>query len=270
MTSTTSFQLGGSDAARRFGTTIKEARTLVGWSQRELVRRAGVAQATLSRLESCTAATVDMVVTARLLEALGLRTSVEIDDFRLQDRRRQNDGVHAVLNGSSARHLERWLWLPRLEEMIGDAVPLGWIDLLGFREVDRALLVQETKADLPDMGGLQRSVAFYERSALAVARRLGWEPRTVSVLVVALDSESVARRLADNRDIIQRAFPAPIHEIAAWLADPVRPRPRGWAIGTHDPASREAAWLRPTMLGSRRRPPAYRDYADAARKLLRS
>jgi transcriptional regulator with XRE-family HTH domain len=265
---TTTFELGSTGVARRVAETIKEARTLVGWGQRELAARAGVAQATVSRIESGAATSVDLVTAGRLFAALGLRASVAVDDFRLDDRRRQRDGVHAKLNGFSAARHERAAWQTATELLIGNNEPRGWIDLLAFREADRALLVQETKADIPDFGGLQRSVAFYERMAPAVAQRLGWYPESVAVLVVVLDSATVARRLADNRELVRRAFPASIREMSAWLADPECPMPQGWAIGTCDPASRSAEWLRPTTLGSRRSTPAYRDYADAASRLL--
>ncbi len=243
---------------------------LIGWSQRELAGRAGVAQATVCRVESGTSGSIDMVTVGRLFAALALRASIDVDDFRLDDRRRQRDGVHAQVNGTAARRLERWGWRTATEVLIGDGNPRGWIDLLAYREADRALLVEESKTDIPDMGGLQRSVAFYERMAMSVARRLGWWSRHVAVLVVVLDSETVARRLVDNREIVRRAFPAPIREMSAWLADPACPMPKGWAMGTCDPASRATAWLRPTTLGSRRSAPVYRDYADAAARLLKS
>jgi hypothetical protein len=170
--------------------------------------------------------------------------------------------------GRLGGRVTRWAWIPALEALIGVERPRGWIDLLAFRPVDRALLVEETKTDIPDMGALQRSLAFYEKEAVAVARGYGWDPLTVNVLVVALDSETIARRLADNRDLVRLAFPAPVPDVLRWLEDPNAPRPRGWAIGTCDPASRRAAWLRPTTLGSRRTPPAYANYADAASRLL--
>ena len=86
--------------------------------------------------------------------------------------------VHAQVNGTVARRLERCGWRTATEVLDRRrTTPRGWIDLLAFREADRALLVEETKTDIPDMGGLQRSVAFYERTALSAARRLGWRPR---------------------------------------------------------------------------------------------
>jgi transcriptional regulator with XRE-family HTH domain len=269
MATVTRIDLAGGLVASSVARTIREARTLVGWTQRELASRAGVSQATVWRAETGAAASLDMITVGRLLTALALRSRLEVDDFRLDDRRRQQDGLHALVNGRSARRHEQDGWLAAMEVMIGGDVPRGWIDLLAFREADRALLVQETKTDIPDMGGLQRSLAFYERSALAVARGLGWDARSVTVLAVVLDTDAVARRLADNRDLVTRAFPAPVRSTAAWLADPVSPRPQGWTLATCDPASRAAAWLRPTTLGSRRTAPVYRDYADAAERLLR-
>lgn len=261
--------LAGGSVAASVARTIREARALVGWSQRELASRAGVSQATVWRAETGAAASLDMIVVGKLFAALALRSLLEIDDFRLDDRRRQQDVLHALVNGRSARRHEGNGWLTALEVMIGSDVPHGWIDLLAFREADRALLVQETKTDIPDMGGLQRSLAYYERSALAVARGLGWHATSVTVLAVVLDTGAVARRLADNRDLVARAFPAPVRPTAAWLADPDCSRPRGWTLATCDPGARSAAWLRPTTLGSRRTAPVYRDYADAAERLLR-
>jgi hypothetical protein len=201
-----------------------------------------------------------------VLDALGMRPSLGIEDRHLADRRRQADGVHASLNGYGARHLLRLGgWEPPATEVrIGEDVPRGWIDLMAFRPADRSLLVDETKTDIPDMGALQRSVAFYEREAPAVAQALGWRPVRTVVLVLGQDSRQFGRRLADNRELVRAAFPADVARMAAWLTDPAAPRPRGWTLAVADPASRGECWLRPTILGPRRRPPAYEDYADAA------
>lgn len=256
-------------AARDLADVIARSRRLVGWSQEELASRAGASQAAVSRLETGRTSGLDLQIAARLLHALGMAAELSIRDTHLRDRERQADAVHARLSGFVARGLERWLWLPVLEAEVGDQAPRGWIDILAYREADRSLLVEESKSDIPDVGGLQRSLSFYQSTAWEAARKLGWNPRRIAVLVVALDSDTIAGRLRDNREVLGRAFPERIGDVAAWLADPGRPAPKGWALGTCDPASRAKAWLRPSMLGARRTPPVYRDYADAVARLVR-
>jgi len=264
--------LGDAGLRRTLANLVRESRTLIGWSQRELANRAGTSHTAIWRIETALPGPMDLALVERVLAALGLRPSIGIDERHLADRRRQRDGVHGVLNGFLARRLVRLgAWEPPATEVqIGADVPRGWIDLLAFRPADRSLLVDETKTDIPDMGGLQRSVAFYEREAPRVATALGWRPLRTVVLVLGLDSRAFGRRLADNRDLVTAAFPGEVDRMAAWLADPSASRPRGWTLAVADPAFRGEHWLRPTTLGARRRPPAYEDYADAARRLLRS
>ena len=50
---------------------IKELRSAKGWSQRELARRAGVRQATVSHFESRNVKTVDLSILERIAKALG-------------------------------------------------------------------------------------------------------------------------------------------------------------------------------------------------------
>jgi transcriptional regulator with XRE-family HTH domain len=253
------------------GPLILDARRLIGWSQATLATRAETSQSTISRIEAGSATVLDVLVVERVLRALGMRLSIGIDARHLADRRRQADGIHARLVGFEDRRLVRLHWETALEvELPGDHGPRGWIDLLAFRRADHALLVNETKGDLDDMGALQRSLAFYEREAWAAARRLGWNPRTVTVICVALDSEAVARRINVNRDLVTRAFPGQVAATAAWLASPSAPRPRGWTLAVADPMYRGEKWLRSTIARERRTTPAYRDYADAAGRILRS
>ena len=131
------------------------------------------------------------------------------------------------------------------------------------------MLIEETKTEIRDLGALQRGLAFYEREAWAAAHRLGWRPRRGVVLLVALDTATLGRRLTDNREVVAGAFPAAIGEVTAWLADPGCEPPHGWGIAMADPATRRSRWLRPAVLGARRRPSAYESYADAAARLLR-
>lgn len=260
-------EVGRRGFAAQLADVVRDARLLVGWSQRELAERAETSHTTIWRMEDGRAACLDLLVAERVLRALGIRASLVFDARHLADRRRQLDAVHAWVVAYVARRLERAGWLTALEVTLGHETPRGWIDLLAYREADGALLVDETKTEIPDMGALGRSLAFYEREAWAAARSLGWTPRRAIVLVTALDSVALAQRLADNRDLVARMFPAPVAETARWLADPTHPPPRGWGLAMVDPLVRGAEWLRPTMLGSRRRSPAYANYAEAAARL---
>jgi transcriptional regulator with XRE-family HTH domain len=254
----------------RLGELVLDARRLAGWTQAELARRAATNQSAISRLERGVSRPLDMLIVERVLAALGFRASLDIEGRHLADRRRQREPVHARMNGFLASNLERRGFRTAQEVQVGEPVPRGWIDLLAFRPADRALIVDETKGDLPDIGAFQRSLAFYERNAREAANRLDWRPTRVVVLGTMLDSATIAARLAENRELIGRVFPSPVDRLLAWIDDPRAPAPFAWTLASCDPASRSAAWLRPPMLGLRRRPVVYADYADAAARLRRA
>lgn len=257
--------LSESSAASALATTIKTARHLLGWSQEELADRANTTKVAIWRLETENARVIDVIVVESVLKALGFQATLDLEGLHLLDRQRQVDAVHAWLSGYVARRLRKDGWTTVLEVMIpGEDRPKGWIDLLAFRESDGTLLVEETKTDLPDVGRLQRSVAFYEREARRAAAPLGWKVRRVVVVCVVLDSAMVAARITGARDLLATAFPGDVRDLRRWLRDATLPMPIGWCLAAADPASREHDWLRGTALTRRRRPVAYSGYAAAA------
>lgn len=251
----------------QLGRVVAEARNLIRWSQAELAERADTSQPTISRLESGAGTVLDLRVVGRVLKALGIRSTLSLDAPHLRDRARQHDPVHARLVAYVAKRLEREGWDVATEVQIGDPDPKGWIDLLAFRRVDRAGLVGEVKADLPDLGALQRQVAFYGRAAAWAARPLGWRLERSAVLVACLHSRALAGRLGDNRDLIHRGFPTAAAEMEAWIRSPAARCPAAPGLAMVDPLSRRARWLRAAPLDARRSSPAYRDYADAAARI---
>src|SRR4051794_5276400 len=131
-------ELGHRALGLQLADVVRDARLLIGWSQRELASRASTSQPMISRLETGQTATLDLAVVERVLVALGFRGRLQLDDRHLGDRRRQRDPVHARLTGTIARRLERCGWQVATEVPIGEGAPRGWIDLLAFRAADRA------------------------------------------------------------------------------------------------------------------------------------
>jgi transcriptional regulator with XRE-family HTH domain len=251
--------------AAALGRLIRESRVLAGWTQAELADRARTSQSMIARLELARRTEPDVVVIARVLAALGLRGSLDVSDRALDDRRRQRDPVHARLAGYVMRRLERLGWTVRTEVPFGRPAPRGWLDLVAIRESDG--LITEVKGDIPDVGGMQRQVGVYAAVAGSVFESLGWRPRRVATLVVALDAVTVADRISDNRTLLGSSFPGEPAAMARWLergGPPPMP-----TIAMADPRSRAADWLRRTPLSGRRSVPAYANYRDAAERLSR-
>jgi hypothetical protein len=128
------------------------------------------------------------------------------------------------------------------------------------------LLVIEIKSEFHDVGRIERTMNWYRREAWAAARRLGWKPRHVSTVLLALMSESNDRFLAANRLLMAAAFPARAREfgsVARRAAEPIETR----YLAMVDPRSRAINWVRPTRIDGRYSDPPYRDYIDAVRLL---
>jgi HTH-type transcriptional regulator/antitoxin HipB len=246
------------------GEFVRETRQVIGWSQAELGARAGTSQTTVWRIEHGDPGAIDLATIHRVLESLGLRATLEVEGRHLADRADQRDRVHAALASAVAGRLRRCGWAVETEVPTGATSPTGWIDVLAHREHDSALAIVEVKTDLPDIGGLQRQVAWYEREGPYAARRLGWQPASTTVLVVCLNTAAVARRLRDHRDLLAPAFPGDPRAAERWLRDAGASRPIGRTLAITDLAPRRGPALEPSGLHGRSVRPAYRDYAHAA------
>lgn len=175
---------------------------------------------------------------------------------------RQRDAAHARCSGHVRRRLERAGWIVLQEVEIAMGRTHGWIDLLAYHSARRTLLVGEIKTELHDIGGLQRTLAWYEREAWAVARGLGWEPTLAMTCLFTLATVANDDRIESNCEILAQAFPIRSRTMRGWLEDPAGPLAGERALVMIDPASRQHAWVRATRVDGRRRPVRYLDYRD--------
>jgi transcriptional regulator with XRE-family HTH domain len=248
---------------------VVEARHVLGWSQRKLAEQASTSPSFVSRFERNVRQAVTLEATERLFEALGNRAELRAELPVVDGDRRQVDAVHAWACGYVGRRLASLGWDVRHEVEVGSGRFRGWIDVMGYRALDRSLLTSEIKTDLPDVGGLQRTTGWYEREAWATARRLGWRPVRQVAAVLALDSSVVEARIRANHALIAASFPGRAAALATWLEQPGA-APPGRCLALIDPASRGRQWLRPSRADGRRSPSRYINYADAAERLRRA
>ena len=244
------------------GWAVRASRIEAGWTQAELARRVGWTQSAISRFERGRIEHVDLEQLARLLDELGIRLRLDRDTLGLANRRDQRDIIHARLAGYVGRRLGRAGWTVRHEVEVGEGRGRGWIDLLAYREGDRSLLCVEIKGDLDDLGRVQRTLGWYQREAWTAARAIGWRPARVTSAVVALRSAANDRTCQANSELIRQVFTGSASALQAWLDSATAPLPAP-VIAFADPRSRSRSWLLGSNPPGRRRPPAFRDAAEA-------
>lgn len=258
------------DIGEEIGAAVRRSRVGSGWTQAELARRLGTTQSDISRLETGAREHIDVRLVSAAFELLGIRLALDNVTLGLATRREQHDFVHARCVGYSAGRLRADGWDTGSEVEVGEGRYRGWIDLLGFRPADRALLSVEFKTEIDDLGRIQRTVRWYEREAWTAARRLGWRPREVHSLVLVLCSTENDVRVRLNRPLLDQSFPGRAAAIRPWLATPGESAPTFPGIAMVDPRSRRVDWLRPTASDGRRSAAPYADYRAAAAALRRA
>lgn len=252
----------------RIGSAIRGARIGLGWSEREFARRLGSNQAAVQRLERGAQRHLDVDLATRAIELVGIRVELTANARLLGHRNRQRDAVHASCVGYVARELRRRGWDVRVELEIGGRRPLGWIDVVAYREADRALLVIEVKTTLDDIGQALRQIGWYTRVAREAGYELGWRPRIVVRALIVLSTVETDARSSAQSSILREALPGGARPLGDWIDDARSPVPRP-SFACVDPRSRRRQWLQRTRLDGRRTAARFRDYADAARALSR-
>lgn len=175
----------------------------------------------------------------------------------------QRDAAHAACSSAIRRALERRGIVCVTEHGFVDGRLRGWVDLLGFDPSSGRVIVVEVKTELRDLGGLERQVDWYARSAPTIGRSLGWRAREVRCLVAFLATEANDAALEAHRAAIEDAFPLRGQALRAALD--ARAPFAGWGLTMVDPQRRgELIWVS-LRLDGRRRPAPYRSYADFMR-----
>jgi transcriptional regulator with XRE-family HTH domain len=264
-----------------FATLCRDGRDRLDISQGQLARAADISVAYVSLIE-LGRANPTLAVVERISDALGLELGL-VQRPPVMIRGRQRDFVHARCSAYVQRRLVAAGIACEREVLIVDGRTCGWIDVVAFDWASGTLIVIELKTAIDDLGAVERQLAWYERNALAVARRFGWSVRRVRSWLLVLASDDVDATIRANRDVLRSAFPGRASTMRLELAaGPLRastaiagqPRdPGGRAvhrgIALVDPCSRRREWLIPSRIDGRRRGAPYRDYADAAMRLQR-
>jgi XRE family transcriptional regulator, regulator of sulfur utilization len=247
------------------GRAVRETRLALGWTQQQLADRAGTSRSMVGHVEAGMV-NVSIDTAATLCDALGLRVDFGLRAPFLTDRQRQREPAHARCSAYVQRRLERHGWLVRRELEIAYGRSHGWIDLLAFSSRTGLLLVIEIKTEIEDLGKIERTLAWYEREAGAVARTGGWRPVRVASVLMVLATDANDRRLRDNREAVRVAFPGRTDELRRLIHEPAHPV-TGRALAFIDPRSRKDTWLIRPRIDGRRSVAPYADYADFMRAL---
>jgi len=257
-----------SPLAVRAGRIFGDARRALGLTQRDVEQRTGIPQSVISRFERGVPCSVDLTRVDRIGSALGGRVGLSFEAPFLADRVMQRDRVHARCVAYIAARLRADGWLVATEVEIEGGGGPGWIDVLAFDPGSGWLLVIEMKTEIHDFGRVQRTLAWYERRAVAAARTQGWRSWRTHAALLLLSTDAVDRALAINRALAGEAFPGRARHLAPFVASPgVAPAPAGRSLAVIDPFSRRRLWLRPTRLDGRRTMAPHADYAAVVRRL---
>lgn len=243
---------------------VRETRLTHGWSQAELARRCRLAQTTVSVVERCDGqASIGTIGT--LLDALGIRLEARLRP-PFVDRRPHADGVHRRCVAYVSRRLDATGWTVVEEVEIVDGRLHGWIDVLAYEPTSGCVLVTEVKTELHDLGEIERTMGWYERSAWRASARLGWRPRSVVGVLFVLATSAVEQRLGENSEAIKRIYRVRGTAMSDWLDGPRGPF-EGRGLALIDPRRRGRHWVWASAIDGSRAMPPYRDYAAAARAL---
>jgi transcriptional regulator with XRE-family HTH domain len=247
-------------------TAVRDTRRAVGWSQEELARRCGLGQTTISMVERNDGnASLDTI--GSVLDALGIRPELRLRPPFI-DRRLQADIVHRKCAAYVRAKLEAHNWTVVEEVEIQDGRMHGWIDVLAFEPSSGCVLMGEIKTELHDLGQIERTMGWYERSAWRAASGLGWRPRSVVGILFLLATAAVEKRLAENVHAIKQSYPVRGIKVQAWLDRGSVDTPAGRGLALIDPRRRGRRWAWASMIDGSRAAPPYLDYAAAARALV--
>lgn len=207
----------------QFGARFRAVRIRRGWRQRDVAARAGLSDATVSRLERGRLDLLTLHAIRAVARALEIRVGMSAW-WRGADLDRLVNARHATLAEAVIRELTAiGGWLVRPEVSFAIRAEHGVIDLLAWHAASRTVLVIELKTALVDIGELLGTLGRKSRLALAVARDLGWDPVHVGTFLIVAESSTNRRHAAEFGATLRSALPDDSRAAGRWLRAPAGP-----------------------------------------------
>ena len=207
---------------QRFGTAVRTVRQRRGWRQKDLAAKAGVSQATISRIERGHPGSLSFDTIRRVAAALDIRVDL-VARWRAGDLDRlvnaRHSRLHEVVASGFTRRFPGWSLVPEVSfSIFGER---GVIDVMGWNAAHQSLLVIELKTDIADVNELIGTFDRKVRLAWRIAEERGWDPVTVSGWVIVAPGRTNRERIAAHGAMLRAAFPTDGRGIGAWLRRPV-------------------------------------------------
>ena len=207
---------------QRLGAAIRAARIRRGWRQEDLAVRAGVSGSVVSRLERGHLDSMPLRTLRAVSGALEVRLEL-LPRSRGADLDRLVNARHAELTEAVVGWLRsRPGWEVRPEHSFSHFGERGVIDAVAWHAGRRALLECEHKTDVIDPGEILATVDRRRRLGPEIVATLGWEPASVSSLLIVGDSDVNRHRIARLASTFDAALPDRTVAVRAYLRDPNR------------------------------------------------
>lgn len=191
-----------------------------GWRQEDLARRAHVSRSMTSDAELGRLERVTVGALRRLIEVLDGRLVVEML-WRGAELDRLLDAHHAALAENIARLLRNAGWDVRVEVSFNVYGDRGRYDILAYHAATRILLVVEIKTRLGDVQDTLGRLDVKVRLARNVGRQFGWQPATVTPLLLVAEDATNRRRVAAHPTLFS-SFSLRGRAALAWLRRPTQ------------------------------------------------
>jgi len=201
------------------GRLFRSLRLRLGWRQRDVAERAGVARSVYSDAERGHLEQLTIGKLRRIGAVLEVRLPIE-PSWRGGQIERVISGRHAAMAERLTAMLLAAGWEVRPEASFSHFGERGVVDLVAWHAASRTLLLVEIKTELVDVPGLLTVTDRRRRLAKVIAGDRGWEPLRVTQWVVLADGRTNRRRVTDHRMLLRAAFPADGRSVAAWLKEP--------------------------------------------------
>jgi Holliday junction resolvase-like predicted endonuclease len=127
----------------------------------------------------------------------------------------------------------------------------GSVDLIGWHQHHRSLVLVEVKSRIADLQDLHAAMARKRRIVpTLLVRERGWQPSSVGQLLVAGEASAQRRLVARHAEIFRASFPHRGREARSWLAYPAGPLSALWFLSPSNGVTGKRLRARPERVRS--------------------